>query len=117
MAYLREETEKVEISFPIKAIWDAIPKAVEKVGWTVEESDETKHHAVIRTKGAFLSYHSILKVDLSVIDEKTTKMSVSGETPVTTITAMADYGRTNERINVLIESVARVMEPSKFKEK
>ena len=116
MAYLREDSEKVEISFPIKAIWNAIPAAVEKVGWSIEESDETKHHVVVKTRGAFLSYHSMLKVDLAVIDENTTKMTVSGETPVTTITAMADYGRTSERINVLIESIARIMEPKKFKD-
>jgi hypothetical protein len=115
MAYLREETENVEVSFPIKAIWDAIPAAVEKLGWTVEESDEVKHRALVKTKGAFLSYHSILTVNLTVIDEKTTKLTVSGKTPVTTITAMADYGRTSERINVLIESIARIMEPKKFK--
>lgn len=115
MAYLRQEKENLEVSFPIKAIWDIIPKAVTKLGWTIEKSDEATYHVEVKTKGAFLSYHSTLKVDLSVIDEKTTKLSISGETPVTTITAMADFGRTNERIDVLVAAIASLVEPTKKK--
>ena len=45
------------------------------------------HHLKIKTKGGFISYGSILEIDLSVMDEKTTKMMLAAETPVTTITA------------------------------
>ena len=54
----------------------------------------------------------IMEIDLTAIDEKTTKMSITAETPVTTITAMADYGRTNERINVFIATIGKIMESS-----
>jgi hypothetical protein len=37
-------------------------------------------------------------------------MTISGKTPVTTITAMADYGRTNERIEVFVTTLAKIME-------
>jgi hypothetical protein len=50
-----------------------------------------------------------MEIDLTATDEKTTKMSISAETPVTTITAMADYGRTRERIAVLIETLGKLM--------
>jgi hypothetical protein len=113
MAYLREEKENIEASFPIKAVWKTIPDAIAKLEWKIEESDETTYHVKVKTKGAFLSYHSILKIDLTEIDEKTTKMTISGETPVTTITAMADYGRTNERIEAFVTTLAKLMEKGK----
>jgi hypothetical protein len=53
-----------------------------------------------------------MEISLTAVDEKTTKMSITAETPVTTITAMADYGRTNERINVFIATIGKIMESS-----
>ena len=110
MAYLRDETEKIEIDYPIDQVWENIPKAVAKLEWTIQESDEAKHHYVIKTKGAFLSYGSAIKVDLAVVDENTTRMLIAAETPVTTITAMADFGRTRDRIEQLVVALARLME-------
>ena len=109
MAYLREEKESVEVDYPLNSIWEAIPKAISKLDWQIEETDETTHHLKIKTKGGFISYPSMLKVDLSVIDEKTTRMDMSAETPVTTITALADYGRTRERIEQLVIALAKLM--------
>jgi hypothetical protein len=109
MAYTREGKETFEVSYPVNALWEAIPKAVAKLEWTIEEADDAKHHVKIKTKGAFLSYGSAMEIDLTATDEKTTKMSISAETPVTTITAMADYGRTRERIDVLISTLGRLM--------
>ena len=79
-------------------VWEAIPKAVSNSGWTIEEANKETHQVKIKTKGAFLSYASKLTVDLLVIDEKTTKMIIKGETPVTTITSVADYGRTGDAL-------------------
>jgi hypothetical protein len=110
MAYLREESEKVEVDYPIKELWRGIPKAMAKLGWTVEESDEDKYHCKIKTKGAILSYPSTLKVDLELVDEKTTRMLISAETPVTTITSIADYGRTRERIEKFVVTLAKLMD-------
>lgn len=109
MAYTREANETIEVSYPIDTLWDAIPKAVVKQEWKVVEVDHAKYHAKIKTKGAFLSYGSILTIDLSPIDAKTTKMTVSAETPVTTITSMADYGRTRERVAVLISTLGKIL--------
>ena len=110
MAYMQKKKKILEPLFPIKAVWDAIRDAVAKLEWKIEESDEASYHVKVKTKGAFLSYHSILKINLTKIDEKTTKMTISGETPVTTITAMADYGRTSERIEMFVTTLAKLME-------
>jgi hypothetical protein len=46
---------------------------------------------------------------LSAIDDKTTKMLVVAETPVTTITSVADYGRTRERIDQFVTTLGKLM--------
>ncbi|MGO8807265.1 MAG: hypothetical protein ACLQO7_11815 [Candidatus Bathyarchaeia archaeon] len=109
MAYTREGKETFEVSYPIDTIWQAIPKAIANLEWRVETADVAMHHAKIKTKGAFLSYGSELEIDLIAVDEKTTKMVVTAETPVTTITAMADYGRTNERISALVATLGKLL--------
>jgi hypothetical protein len=112
MAYMREAKEAFEVAYPLDAIWEALPKAVAKIQWKIEEADEAKHHVKIKTRGAILSYGSKMEVELAAIDEKTTKMTVTAETPVTTITAVADYGRTRERIAVLISTLGNIMSGS-----
>ena len=109
MAYLREEKENLEVSHPLNAVWDAIPKAIAKLEWTIQETNEETHHLKVKTKGAFLSYPSKLVIDLSKVDEKTTRMSIAAETPVTTITSVADYGRTGERIEVLVATLSKLL--------
>jgi uncharacterized lipoprotein len=109
MAYSREEKENLEVSYPINAIWEAIPKAIAKLDWKIQETNEETHHLKVKTKGAFMSYPSTLKIDLSAIDEKTTRMSIVMETPVTTITSVADYGRTRERTEQFVTTLAKLM--------
>jgi len=109
MAYSREEKENLEVSYPINAIWEAIPKAIAKLDWKIQETNEETHHLKVKTKGAFMSYPSTLKIDLSAVDEKTTRMSIAVETPVTTITSVADYGRTRERTEQFVTTLAKLM--------
>lgn len=109
MAYLKEQKDKIEVSYPLNAIWGAIPKAIEKLDWKIIETDEATHHITVKTKGGFMSYPSNLKIDLVAVDEKTTQMSVIAETPVTTITSIADYGRNDERIGKFVTTLAKLM--------
>jgi uncharacterized lipoprotein len=109
MAYAREEKESLEVSYPLNTIWEAIPKVIAKLEWTIQETNEETHYVKIKTKGAFLSYPSKLEVNLSKADEKTTQMSIAAETPVTTITSVADYGRTRERIDAFVTTLAKLM--------
>jgi uncharacterized lipoprotein len=107
MAYLRENNDTIEIDYPLGKVWAAVPKALASLGWTVEEKDDTKHHAKVKTKGALLSYPSTLIIDGASIDEKTARFHVKAETPVTTITAMADFGRSRDRIDLFFEALAK----------
>ena len=109
MAYLREEKETLEVSYPLSVIWEAIPKAFAKLEWTIQETDEGKRHFKVKTKGAFVSYPSVFTVDLAAVDEKTTRMIITAETPVTTITSIADFGRTRDRIEQFVVTLAKLM--------
>jgi hypothetical protein len=110
MAYLRNEKENLEVSYPLKKIWAAIPETAKILEWTIEEQDDTAHKAKIKTKCGFLAYNSILYVEASPVDENTTRMSLYAETPVTTITSIIDFGRTRDRIGQFIETLGKLME-------
>ena len=109
MAYLRKEKETVEISYPLEMVWAAIPKAIKTLEWKIEEKNDETHNAKVKTKSGFMSYSSVLYIDAISVDEKTTRMSVNAETPVTTITSIADFGRTKDRIEQFIETLAKQM--------
>ncbi len=110
MAYLRNEKENLEVSYPLEKIWAVIPETVKILEWTIEEQDDTAHKAKIKSKGGFLAYNSILFLEASSVDENTTKMSIYAETPVTTITSIIDFGRTRDRVGQFIETLGRLME-------
>lgn len=107
MAYLRKEKETVEIDYPLNKVWEAVPKALASLDWSLEENDEANHHAKAKTKGSFISYGSVLLIDAVQVDEKTTRLSVAAETPVTTITSVVDFGRTRDRIELFFEQLAK----------
>lgn len=109
MAYLREGKQELEVDFPLESIWEAIPKAVSELGWEIQEKNETSHHLMIRTKGSFMSYGSMLKVELEQMNEKTTRVDIDAETPVTTITSTLDYGQTYDRVNEFVLALAKIM--------
>ncbi len=107
LAYLRKEKETFEIDYPLSKIWAAIPKALASLEWTIEEIDDTAHHAKAKTKGGFMSYGSVLIIDAVPVDKKTARVTVAAETPVTTITSVADFGRTRDRIELFFEALAK----------
>ena len=113
MAYLRKEDETVEIDYPLDKVWAAVPKVLAILEWTIEETDDTKHHLKAKTKGAFMSYPSMLIIDMAAVDKKTTRCEVRAETPVTTITSIADFGRTRDRIDIFFEALAKQLTTKK----
>lgn len=106
MAYLREDKEKIEIDYPIEKVWEAIPEVVKGLQWKTLEKDDTAHRIKIKTKKGFIAYGSDLTIIVTAVDEQTTQVAINGETPVTTITSMADFGRTRDRIEMFIEGLA-----------
>jgi hypothetical protein len=107
LAYLRKEKETYEIDYPLTEIWAAMPKALASLEWTIEEIDDTAHHAKVKTKASFMAYSSVITIDAVPVDEKTARVTVTGETPVTTITSIADFGRTQHRIDSFFEALAK----------
>lgn len=106
MAYLRKENETVEVDYALSKVWAAIPEVLTSLEWTVEQNDDASHHMRVKTKTGFMSYSSTLTIDGASVDEKTSRVTVKAETPVTTITSIADFGRTKERIQLFFEALA-----------
>ena len=75
MAYLRNEKENLEVYYPLEKIWAAIPEVVKILEWTIEEKDDAAHKAKVKTKGGFMAYSSTLDIEVTSVDEKTTRMS------------------------------------------
>lgn len=107
VAYLRKEKETVEIDYPLGKVWAAIPEALTSIEWTVEQVDDTTHHVKAKTKAGFMSYASVLLINAVAVDEKTARVTVTAETPVTTITSLVDFGRTQDRIELFFEALAK----------
>jgi hypothetical protein len=110
MAYTREETEDVEVDYPIQQLWEGIPKTLEILEWSIEAFNQEKYCLTVKTEGAFLSYPSSIKIILVPINDKTTRMLIAGETPITTVTSVLEFRRTRERIERLIVVLAQHME-------
>jgi len=111
MAYLRKEKEIVEIDFPLARVWEAISKAIAGLGWSIQETDESTHQIKTKTKANFMAYASTLTVNVIVINQNVTRVTVSAETPVTTITGIVDFGRTQERIDSFLLALSKQLKP------
>ena len=109
VAYLRKEKQTFEIDYPLAEVWAAILDVLNSLQWTIEQMDNEAHRAKIRTKHGFMSYSSNLDIEGQTVDDKKCRITVQGETPVTTITALADFGRTSDRIQLFFETLARRM--------
>jgi len=111
MAYLRREKEIVEVDFQLSTVWEAINKAVTGLEWKIEQANEATHQIKVKTKSNFMAYASDLTINAVAQNEKTTRVSVSAETPVTTITGIVDFGRTRERIDSFLLALTRQLKP------
>ncbi len=109
MAFVRERKKEVDIDFPVEAIWQALPKAVDEFDWEIKEKDEIAHRLTVKTSGTLYSYGSTLKVELKQLSGNTTRMTVYGETPVTTITSTLQFGQTIDVIDDFVLALAEVM--------
>jgi hypothetical protein len=107
MAYLRKEKETVEIDYPIARVWKAIPKALKEVGCIVEQVDDAAHNVKAKTQKGLVSWSSMLQIDVTSVDKKTTRVSVAAETPFTTITSIIDFGRARRRIDLFFAALAK----------
>jgi hypothetical protein len=110
MAYLRTEKDSFEIDYPLDKVWDAIPDVIKYLNWTIEEKDDQKHTAKLKSKPGFLAFATVLLIEASSVDNETSKMTINAETPVTTITSIADFGRTQDRLAQFVDELAKEME-------
>lgn len=107
MAYLRKEKHVVEIDYPLIKVWKGIPKVLAKLNWKLEKKDKKTHQIKANTHAGLLSYASMLFITVWAVDEKTTRVKINAETPVTTITSLADFGRIRDRIELFFKALSK----------
>jgi hypothetical protein len=107
MAYVRKEKEIVEMDYSLDKVWKAIQKTLARLEWKIEQIDEERHCVKAKTKTSLMSWGTVLLVNAMPVDKNTTRVSVETETPVTTITAMVDFGKTKQRITIFLTQLAK----------
>ena len=107
MAYLRKEEDAIELPYPLDKVWMAIPKALDSLGWTLEQIDDTTHHVKAKTQASRMSWGSTLLIEAVPMSGNTTKVSVVAESVVTTITAIVYFGRGRRCINLFFEELLK----------
>lgn len=107
MAYVRREQNMVELAYPLKKVWTVIPKALDTVGCNVELVDDNAHRVKAKTSTSLMAWGSVLLIDVLSVDKNTTRVSVRAETPVTTVTALVDYGRTRQTIELFFRELKK----------
>ncbi len=111
VAYLRKEKETVEIDYAIEKVWKKIPKALKELEWTIEDTDEAAHRVKAKTPQGYILWSSALLIDVVSVGEKTTRVSVTAETPFTTISSIVDLGRARRRIDLFFAALAKQLNP------
>jgi hypothetical protein len=107
MAYLRKEKETFEIAYSLDKVWNAVLKTLNSLEWEVEQIDDAKHRAKAKTKAGFISWSSTMLIEAVPVNENTARVTVTAETPVTTITSVVDFGRSRDRIGLFFEVLAK----------
>jgi hypothetical protein len=107
MAYLRKEEDVIELVYPLNKVWMAIPKALDSLGWTVEQIDDTTHHVKAKTQASRMSWSTALQINAVLVSGSTTKVSVVAESVATIITAIIDFGKVRRCINLFFEELLK----------
>lgn len=107
VAYVRREESTIELSHPLKKVWARIQKTVVSLGWTVEQVDDASHRVKVKSQSSLMAWGSLFIIEAVAINEKTTRISVAAETPVTAITGLVDFGRTGQRIDLFFKELER----------
>ena len=96
----------MEIDFPLDRVWEAISQTITSLGWTIEAEDREAGRIKAKSKPGFMSYGSTISVEAAKVDENTTRVTATGETPVTTLTSIVDFGQTARRVDSFFRELA-----------
>ena len=90
------------MDYSLDKVWMAIQNVLKNLRLNIEQIDEKTYHVKAKTKTALMAWSSVLLIDVVPVNANTTRVSVTAETPVTTITSVIDFGLTKRRINVFL---------------
>jgi len=104
---LRKDDETVEIDHPLWKVWAGTQNALKILQWSTEQVDEAAHRVKAKTKAGPWSWGSILLINVTPVNESTTRVSVAAETTITMITAIIDFGQGRRRIGQFFAELAK----------
>ncbi|MEM2098894.1 MAG: hypothetical protein QXU99_04000 [Candidatus Bathyarchaeia archaeon] len=107
MAYLRKDNETVEIDQELNRVWDAVFRAIEELKWNIESTNHDAHQVRIKTPRDFISWETTLIIEMLKMSDSTTRVFIVAETPVTTISAIFDFGRARRYIDLFLAALHR----------
>jgi hypothetical protein len=107
MAYLRKEEETVEVDYSLAKVWLGIQQVLTTLEWSAEQVNETEHQIKAKTKAGSWSFSSIILINLTPVNENTTRVSVKSETPVTMIIGIIDFAQGKRRIAQFFAELAK----------
>lgn len=105
LAYVRREESMIELPHPLKKVWASIPKTLVSLGWSVEQIDNVAHRVKVKTRSSLMAWGSEFLIDAAAVNDKTTRVTVAAETPVTAITGLVDFGRGRQRIDLFFQEL------------
>ena len=109
MAYLRKDMKTLEIDYPLERVWDTIKRTIPALGLDTEHADEETHQVKAKTKSGFLRLSSLIIVGATAVGGNKTKISVTAEKPVTTITGIMDFEQASQIIDGFLTELARLL--------
>ena len=104
---MRKDDETVEIDQPLWKVWAGVQNSLKILQWTSEQVDETAHSVKAKTKAGPWSWGSILLINVTLVNDSTTRVSVAAETTITMITAIIDFRQGRRRIGQFLEELAK----------
>ena len=113
---MRKETETVEIDYPLEKVWKNIPKALKELEWSIESIDEKTRQVKAKTPKGYILWSTALQLDVFSVDNKTTRIKATSETPFTTISSIVDLGRSKRRTELFFAALAKQLNPPKQQE-
>lgn len=79
--------------YPVDKVWNAVSETLDSLRWRVERSDPVFHKVKAKTGMNWVAWGSTILIDVSIIDDMNSKVSVIGETH-----QALDWGQTSERV-------------------
>jgi len=79
MAWVVSKEDIISLPYSVDVIFNIVPKVVSKFGWKIDHADKALNRFRVKIGMSFWTWGQTMFIDLSKIDERTTKVRVYSE--------------------------------------